>query len=160
MSGLPGWRSDMVHTIENILVHHMDSQAHFIAEGGQAIGKLTEGDAAFGNVYHHDHGEKFLQNRLGDFHHIDIVFRADGGDAGKDSYHVLTDYSDHSMHKNTSKLDCFGKLFSKQNQKNIDKFIMFLLAEIVNRKEERRLLEEFRRKGAKRTGKKTGFLLS
>ncbi|OUP12913.1 hypothetical protein B5F35_06510 [Anaeromassilibacillus sp. An200] len=64
------------------------------------------------------------------------------------------------MHKNTSKLDCFGKLFSKQNQKNIDKFIMFLLAEIVNRKEERRLLEEFRRKGAKRTGKKTGFLLS
>ena len=87
-----------MYGIENILVHDMDGQAHPFPNRGERIHQILERDRTLGNVHHHNLRKQVLQDGLGHFHNVDIIFCADGGNTGQNAHHILSNYSDNCTH--------------------------------------------------------------
>ena len=50
----------VMHAVENILVHRVDGEAHFLADCCKPVSQFAERNGCLGNVNHHNHGEEIL----------------------------------------------------------------------------------------------------
>ena len=90
--------SDVVHGVEDVLVHYVDLHADFFAESIQTVLQTGEIGVDVGDVKEHDHGEQILHNGLGHVKDVCVVFKADRADLCKDAHGVIADYGDNSFH--------------------------------------------------------------
>ena len=51
-------KSDVVHRVENVLVHDVDLHADLVAEGGHRVLQIGEIGGNIGNIDQHDHREE------------------------------------------------------------------------------------------------------
>ena len=84
--------------MEDILVHGMDHEALFFAEGVQGVDQLGEGDGGLGDIGDHGHGEVGIDDVLGDVEDIDVVFEAFARNLGDDADLIGADDGDDCFH--------------------------------------------------------------
>ena len=68
----------------------MDREIACFAKVLQFAGQGGEGSVAPGQVRHHDHAEHILQDGLGHFYNIHLVFGTDGRHLGKNAHGIFT----------------------------------------------------------------------
>ena len=84
--------SNAMHLVEDLLLLALDFEAQGIADGGEAIAKLAEGDVAIVDINDHHHIEVFPDGGLGDVEDVDVVIGQVGANGGDNAYCVFSDY--------------------------------------------------------------------
>ena len=89
---------NMVHGVEDILMHDVNFHADFVTERIQCILKVGKIGGQVGNINQHDHGENILHNGLRNVNDICVVFHTCAAYLCKNADHVSSDYCNNSFH--------------------------------------------------------------
>ena len=91
-------RSDLVHGVEDVLVHGEDLQVVRAADAGHGVDEIRERHRDAVDVRDHDHGEVVLQDGLGDVQDVHAAARTLRADFRDDADGILADDGDDSFH--------------------------------------------------------------
>jgi hypothetical protein len=84
--------SNAVHLIEDLLFLALDDDALGLADGGEAVAEVAEGDVAVVDIDDHHHVEEVLEGGLVDVEDVDVVVCEIGADGGDNTDGIFANY--------------------------------------------------------------------